>query len=147
MCKYGDIIVIDKYKTEDGFDMSRHSFIVVDDRACIPGLHIKEVQAILLCHFSYDIIASVMSSIKDSEHRKKVLKRVENMEITPLDRLCLPENGKDAYVKVNQLHYFNRLKISYRVIGNVTDEVMERIMDLMEYLDDIGRLVINTNDL
>lgn len=135
MCKYGDIIVIDKYKTEDGFDMSRHSFIVVDDREGI------------IKGFSYDIIASVMSSIKDSEHRRKVLKRVENMEITPLDRLCLPENGKDAYVKVNQLHYFNRLKISYRVIGNVTDEVMERIMDLMEYLDDIGRLVINTNDL
>ena len=135
MCKYGDIIVIDKYKTEDGFDMSRHSFIVVDDREGI------------IKGFSYDIIASVMSSIKDSEHRKKVLKRVENMEITPLDRLCLPENGKDAYVKVNQLHYFNRLKISYRVIGNVTDEVMERIMDLMEYLDDIGRLGIYTNDL
>ena len=71
MCKYGDIIVIDKYKTEDGFDMSRHSFIVVDDREGI------------IKGFSYDIIASVMSSIKDSEHRKKVLKRVENMEITP----------------------------------------------------------------
>lgn len=46
MCKYGDIIVIDKYKTEDGFDMSRHSFIVVDDREGI------------IKGFSYDIIAS-----------------------------------------------------------------------------------------
>ena len=46
MCKYGDIIVIDKYKTEDGFDMSRHSFIVVNDREGI------------IKGFSYDIIAS-----------------------------------------------------------------------------------------
>lgn len=135
MCKYGDIIIVEKYRTEDNVEMTRHSFIVVDDREGI------------IKGFSYDIVANVMSSIKDGEHRKKVLKRIENLEITQDDRDCSPENGKNAFVKVNQLHYFNSSKISYRVIGNVTEEVMDKIMDLMEYLDDIGRLVINTNNL
>lgn len=31
MCKLGDIIVVNKYKGENGKEISRHSFIVIDD--------------------------------------------------------------------------------------------------------------------
>lgn len=33
MCKVGDIIVVDKYISEDGTILPRHSFVVIDDNA------------------------------------------------------------------------------------------------------------------
>ena len=32
MCKLGDIIVIDKYYGEDGAELSKHSFVVINDK-------------------------------------------------------------------------------------------------------------------
>lgn len=31
MCKVGDIIVVDKYIGDDGKEVNKHSFIVIDD--------------------------------------------------------------------------------------------------------------------
>ena len=33
MCKVGDVIVIDKYISDDGTVLSRYSFVVIDDNA------------------------------------------------------------------------------------------------------------------
>ena len=52
MCKFGDIIVIDKFKGEDGKDVGRHSFVVIYDEAgTISGLE-------------YDFVANIISSFK-----------------------------------------------------------------------------------
>ena len=48
MCKVGDVIVIDKYISDDGTVLSRHSFVVIDDNA-------DEIKGL-----KYDFVANVM---------------------------------------------------------------------------------------
>ena len=96
MCRRGDIIRINSYISEDGMEMKRHSFIVIEDEGgTISGL-------------SYDLVASVMSSIKDERHKQKKLKYIENILITQNDRSGNPENGKEAFIKADQLYYFKK---------------------------------------
>ena len=67
MCKIGDIIVIDKYIGDDGKEISKHSFIEINDQPdFIEGL-------------KYDFVTNVMSSFKNIEHKIKKLKFMENI--------------------------------------------------------------------
>ena len=48
MCKLGDIIIINNFKNEDGIDVSKHSFVVINDEEdSIRGL-------------KYDFVANMM---------------------------------------------------------------------------------------
>lgn len=58
MCAVGDIIRIDSYISEDGVDMSRHSFIVIDDESST------------ISGYSYDFISNEM---KDTHFKRCVL--------------------------------------------------------------------------
>ena len=131
MCAVGDIIRIESYISEDGVDMSRHSFIVIDDESST------------ISGYSYDFIANVMSSFKSEEHKEKKLRYLENVLITEEDRDCNPENGKEAYVKADQLYYFDKSKINYTVMGTATDEIMNTIYDVIEILDKQDKIKIN----
>ena len=135
MCKLGDIIRVNSYMSDDGFIMGRHSFIVIEDeKGTISGL-------------SYDFIASVMSSIKDENHKRKKLKYIENILITQNDRSCEPENGKEAFIKADQLYYFKKDKITYTVMGYATDEIMNAIYEIIEVLDKQDKLKINIKNI
>ncbi len=135
MCKIGDIIRIEKYVTEDGVDMTRHSFIVVDeDGGEISGC-------------SYDFVANVMSSIKNESHKEKKLRYIENLLITADDRECSPENGKEAFIKADQLYYFSKSCIEYTVMGQATDEIMDTLFDLIKLLDEKGMIKINIKNI
>ncbi len=135
MCRTGDIIKIEKYITEDGVDMGKHSFIVIDDEhGTING-------------FSYDFIANVMSSIKNEKHKEKKLRYIENLLITQDDRECNPENGKEAYIKADQFYYFDKDKISYKIVGTATDDIMNTLYDIIEILDRKDLIKINTKNL
>lgn len=135
MCKLGDIIRVNSYMSEDGVIMGRHSFIVIEDeKGTISGL-------------SYDFIASVMSSIKDENHKRKKLKYIENILITQNDRSCEPENGKEAFIKADQLYYFKKDKITYTVMGYATDEIMNAIYEIIEVLDKQDKLKINIKNI
>ena len=69
MCKLGDIIVVNKYIGEDGKEIGKHSFIVIDDNPdCIRGL-------------DYSHVTTVISSFKNEEQRKRKLNYKENLEI------------------------------------------------------------------
>lgn len=135
MCRRGDIIRINSYISEDGIEMSRHSFIVIEDEGgTISGL-------------SYDLVASVMSSIKNERHKQKKLKYIENILITQNDRSCSPENGKEAYIKADQLYYFKKSKITYTVMGYATDAIMDTIYEIIEILDKDEKLKINIKNI
>ncbi len=135
MCRRGDIIRINSYISEDGIEMKRHSFIVIEDEGgTISGL-------------SYDLVASVMSSIKDERHKQKKLKYIENILITQNDRSCNPENGKEAFIKADQLYYFKKNKIKYTVMGYATDEIMDTIYEIIEILDKDDKLKINIKNI
>lgn len=56
MCKLGDIIVVNRYVGDDGKNINKHSFVVINDKpGFIEGLH-------------YDFISNVMSSFKSEKH-------------------------------------------------------------------------------
>ena len=60
MCKLGDIIVVNNYKGEDGKEIRKHSFVVIDDESgTIAGLE-------------YSFVASVISSFKNVALKKKI---------------------------------------------------------------------------
>lgn len=121
MCKIGDIIVIDKYR-KDGFNLSRHSFIVIEDNNG------------KICGFDYDMIGLVMSSFGGKDKVKK-LKYPGNLEIKPSDRIIYNGgNNEEGFVKTEQFFYFNKNNIKFIKIGEVTKEVFE---DIIEYIENL----------
>lgn len=119
MCKVGDIILVDKYNS-DGRTLQKHSFIVLsDENGEIKGL-------------SYDIICNVMSSFKNEEQKKKKLGFPGNFPITHDDSIVQNGNAIDGYVKTEQLYYFNKLKLTYKVIGSIRDDIFELILEFIE---------------
>ena len=100
MCQIGDIIVIEKYKHE-GVNIKKHSFVVIDDEnGIIQGL-------------PYDFVANVLSSFKDDKQRKRKLSYPGNFPISHNDTDTNPDDGKDGFVKADQLYYFSKDKIDY----------------------------------
>lgn len=135
MCKVGDIIRINNYITEDGVNMTRHSFIVIEDeKGIISGC-------------SYDFIGNVMSSIKDEKQKEKKLRYIENILITADDRNCVPENGKEAFIKADQFYYFDKSRIEYTVMGTASDEIIDTIMEVVDVLDEKDLIKINLKNI
>jgi hypothetical protein len=118
MCKVGDIILIDSYKHGDTTP-PRHSFIVISDKN-------GEIEGV-----SYDMMCNVLSSIKDPAQRARKLSYPGNYEIKNSDTVTNPNNGKDGFVKTDQLYLFRKDNISFRVIGSVSFEAMERLLSFI----------------
>ena len=55
-----------------------------------------------------------------------------------------PHNDKDGYVKAEQLYYFDKNKISYKVIGQMNQDVFNEFMEFFNLLDvDILEIIDN----
>ena len=119
MCKIGDIILVKGY-TVEGIEVGTHSFVVVDDSN-------GEIEGM-----TYDMVCNVLSSIRSEEHREKVLKYQTNLEVSSADMDTKPHNGKDAYVKLNDLYFFNKSKTDYRVIGTLDYEMLNFILEYVK---------------
>lgn len=123
MCKVADIIFVNQYK-HNGSVLKQHSFIVVDvDNGEIHGV-------------PYDMIGVVMGSFHGESHKAHKLSYSENIEILNCETCTNPDNGKDGYVKCDQLYYFDKSKLQYQVIGNVIEETFEKII---EYINDLAK--------
>lgn len=130
MCRVGDIILIIKYIGEDGTRQRNHPFIVLNDsEGKIEGL-------------PFDLTCSVMSSFKNEKHRKKKLSMKQNLEITVEDGV-----KKDGFIKANQIHYFQKDKLDYIVVGSVTPELFTELMKLIEELFKDEEILVNTSNL
>lgn len=122
MCRVGDIILVNSYK--DGKKkLKRHSFIVIDDEG-------GKIQGL-----PYDFIANVLSSFKDDNQRERKLSYEGNFPISHNDTNTTPDNGKDGFVKADQLYYFNKENLSYTVIGTVNVEIFNLLMTFIEESD------------
>lgn len=122
MCKAGDIILINNY-FDAGQAIGRHSFVVLSDEAGqIRGL-------------DYDIICNVMSSFKNAEQRRKKLSYPGNFEIKHTDSVVNNSNEKDGYIKAEQFYYFNKDKIDYTIIGYMTEEAFNLLIEFIEKLE------------
>lgn len=122
MCQIGDIILVQKYK-DHGQDLSRHSFVVISDEN-------GEIQGL-----AYDFIANVLSSFKSDTQRERKLKYPGNFPIDSSDTETNPHNNKSGYVKVDQLYYFAKDKLSYTVIGTMKPDVFNELMNFIENSD------------
>lgn len=119
MCQVGDIIVVNKYK-HGSHELSRHSFVVIDDEnGIIQGL-------------PYDFVANAFSSFKNETQKQRKISYPGNFEINHNDVNTNPNNGKDGYVKADQWYYFSKSKIQYIVIGQMKKDVFN---DLMKYIE------------
>lgn len=119
MCQIGDIIVINKYKHE-GVELTRHSFVVVDDEnGVIQGL-------------PYDFVANVLSSFKGDRQKRRKLSYPSNFPISHNDTNTDPDDGKDGYVKADQLYYFSKRNIDYSVIGEMKEDKFNELINFIE---------------
>ena len=121
MCKLGDIIVVKNYIGEDGKNISQHSFVVInDEKGIIAGL-------------DYSMVASVISSFKSENHRKKKLKFKENMEL-PLNSMNNKKFKKSSYIKADKAFYFNKDKLDYYVLATIKKEYLNELLKLIKQL-------------
>ena len=135
MCKIGDIIAVPGFIGDGNNFVNIHYFVVVNDRnGKIEGL-------------SFDIVGTVMSSFKSVKHKNKKIKYKENIEITEKEGIINNKNLKNGYIKADQLHYFNKNKTFYFVVGQVDGDVLIRILERIKYLDTIGILKQNIENL
>ena len=126
MCKKGDIILIKEYKDGENV-LSRHSFVVIDDEGG------------RVCGLDYGFVALVMSSFKDEQQRKRKLEYPGNFEITAADKQMQSwANGKDGYIKAEQFYYFEKPKLNFRVIGSLTEDTWDALVDFIEELSTRG---------
>lgn len=130
MCKVGDIILINKYYSENNEELSRHPFVVVNDESGqIEGL-------------PFDLVCSVMSSFKSKEQRKKKLSYPGNLEITIDDGV-----QKNGFIKANQLHYFLKNKLDYTVLGSVNEDLFNDLITLIQQLFQEEEIIVNINNI
>ncbi|MEG2792942.1 MAG: type II toxin-antitoxin system PemK/MazF family toxin [Bacilli bacterium] len=125
-----DIILIENYKSQNS-SINKHSFIVLTDEC-------GEIRGL-----PYDLICNVMSSFKSEEQKRKKLKYAGNFPITAQDTLVIYGNRKPGYIKADQLYYFKKSKISYRVIGKINDDVYKQLLEHIASLDSFEDIIDN----
>lgn len=119
MCKLGDIIVINKFKNEYGKMMPKHSFVVINDEEnYIEG-------------FRYDFVSNMLCSFHNEEHKKKKLKYEQNYPIRE-EKICGKKiNNKEGFIKADQLYYFDKSKIEYKVLAHMELELLDELVQLI----------------
>lgn len=131
MCKKGDIILVYSYR-DDAKTLNQHSFIVLEDSGGqIGGL-------------SFDFISLVMSSAKTSAQFKRKMQYDGNLPISASETNVPGGNQKDGYVKCDQFYYFRKDLITYSVIGNIAQGVLDIIIDYINELIEAG---VNFRDI
>ncbi len=118
ICKLGDIIVVNQFKDYNGTIVPKHSFVVIDDKhGVIEG-------------FSYDFISNIMCSFHSEKHKKHKLKIKSNVEINNNQVIGKNINHKGGYIRTDELFYFDKSKIQYKVIARVQDELLNKLIRL-----------------
>lgn len=130
MCKLGDIILINNYKS-NGVSINQHSFVVVDDEN-------GEIQGL-----AYDLVCNVMSSFKNEQQKTRKMKYPGNFELLNKDSVTNPDNGKDGYIKAEQLFYFKKDNIEFQVIGSLKEDAFDRLIQFIGSLERIEEIVDN----
>ena len=135
MCKLGDIIVVNKFKNENGKIISKHSFVVINDEPnFIEG-------------FKYDFTSNMMCSFHNEEHKSKKLKYEENLEIKSNEIIGKTINNKEGYIKADQIYYFDKNKIEYKVFAHIEPELLDELVKLIIKLHDKNKLKIITTNI
>ncbi len=124
MCKLGDIIVVKEFKDQNGTTVPKHSFVVINDEPnFIEG-------------FEYDFISNALCSFHNEKHKKYKLSIEGNLEINPNQIHGHNINSKNGYIRADELFYFNKKKIEYKVIAHMDAELLDKLVQLIIKLHD-----------
>ena len=88
-----------------------------------------------------------MSSFKDEEHRRKKLSYKGNLEIRSDDIISNTKNGKNGYIKADQLFYFNKNKLDYYVFAQIDRELLDELIRLIIELRYERKLKMNIKNI
>ena len=119
MCRVGDIIVVKEFKDNNGIVVPKHSFVVISDEAGI------------IESYSYDFISNIMCSFHSENHKKRKLKIKSNLEIVPNKIKGRNVTNKSGYIRADDLFYFKKDKIEYKVIGRLSDDMLDKLIKLV----------------
>lgn len=130
MCKVGDIIVVRNYVSQ-GKTLDKHSFVVLStDHGKIQGL-------------DYDLVCNVMSSFHSEKQRERKLAYPGNFEYAANAENIRKGHGKAGYIKAEQFYYFDSSKTDFYVLGNVTQELFNALIEFINQLSDIEIIIDN----
>lgn len=132
MCKIGDIIVVKNPKRENA-DIGKHSFIVIStEKGKIEGLE-------------FDLVCNIMGSFdgKGEDYRLRKLSYPDNLEVSQNDVIVPNGNSKSGYVKPAVLFYFDSSITEYEVIGQITIELYNKIIEFIKQADEIEQTIDN----
>lgn len=128
MCKLGDIIVIKEFKNEYGETIPKHSFVVINDETdFVEG-------------FRYDFVSNMLCSFHNNEHKKQKLKYIENLPVKEEKISGEKINNKEGFIKADQLYYFDKNKIEYKVLAHMDPELLDELVQLILQLQEKGLL-------
>lgn len=135
MCKLGDIIVVKEFRDKDGAIVPKHSFVVINDEPdYVEGLR-------------YDFVSNIMCSFHSEKQKNRKLKFVENFPIKEDLISGKNINNKTGYIKADQLFYFDKKLIEYKVIAHIDEELLDELVQLILYLNEKGLLKNITSNL
>lgn len=96
----------------------------------------------------FDLVTTVMSSIKNEEHKNKIESYYpKDMIVEFSDAQISNGNKKDGFIKANQLYYFQRDNIDYFRIGKLNENTLSKLLDLIELNEQNGELIANYNNI
>ena len=96
--------------------------------------------------FKYDFISNMLCSFHNEEHKKKKLQYKQNLEIKEEKIFGEKINNKEGYIKANQLYFFDKSKIEYKVIAHLDSELLDELVQLILELQKSNLLIpIYTN--
>ena len=122
MCKVGDIIVINEFKNEYGEIVSKHSFVVIsDEEDFIKG-------------FKYDFVANMLCSFHGESHKRNKLRFKQNFTFDGQKISGNDINHKEGFIKADQLYYFNKNNIDYKIIAHIDDKLLNDLIRLIKIL-------------
>ena len=128
MCKLGDIIVVKESRDSKGVIVPKHSFVVInDDNNFIEG-------------YSYDFVSNMMCSFHNKEHKRHKLSIESNLEIDKNQVIGDKLNDNDGYIKADELYYFKKGNIEYKVIAHMRDEFLCELVQLILKLYDKNKV-------
>lgn len=128
MCKLGDIIVIKEFRNEYGEIIPKHSFVIIND------------EPDYIESFRYDFVSNMLCSFHDEKHKAKKLKFEENLALKEEYISGENINNKEGFVKADQLYYFDKNKIEYKIIAHMDAELLDELVQLILTLKEKGLL-------
>ena len=130
MCKVGDIILVEHFNNEFGKGVERHPFIIISTKQRFINM------------IPFDIMAVLLSSFKNEDHKTNKLTYEGNIEIKRHDGV-----KKDSFIKAKDLYCFDSKNTKFIKVGTVDVELFLKLQKEISYFIKNGKVKIIASNL